>query len=270
MTEHRSYGIKQSSGSVILAGAGPGDLDLITVRLSKALQHAEVIITDRLVNPAIIQTYASKNALILFAGKQGYNEVSSSMEEINALITNYALQGNTVLRLKGGDVAFFSNVLDELQNLVEKKIPFEIIPGITAAAGASAYAGIPLTARGYAQGVQFLSYYRNNQFLPDKWKQLASTTDTLVFYMSANHVIEISEELLYYGAKENIPLAIIEQATTSHQQVHITSLIDCKADFRDRSFRSPSLVIIGKVVELHASFDWFKSMEVGTVFKELI
>ncbi|MEQ1587738.1 MAG: uroporphyrinogen-III C-methyltransferase [Cyclobacteriaceae bacterium] len=270
MAEHWSYGIKQKAGSVILAGAGPGDLDLITVRLSKALQHAEVIITDRLVNPVIIQTYASKHALILFAGKQGYNEASSSMEEINELMTKYALQGNRVLRLKGGDVAFFSNVLDELQNLVEKKIPFEIIPGITAAAGASAYAGIPLTARGYAQGVQFLTYYRNNQFTSDKWKQLAATTDTLVFYMSANHAIDIAQQLLNYGASGNIPLAIIEQATSPHQQVYITCLMDCKEDFSDRSFRSPSLVIIGKVVELHASFNWFKSMEVGTVFKELI
>lgn len=270
MTDLRSYGIKQRAGNVILAGAGPGDLDLITVRLSKALQRAEVIITDRLVNPAIIQTYASKNALILFAGKQGYNEASSSMEEINDLMTNYALQGNTVLRLKGGDVAFFSNVLDELQNLVDKKIPFEIIPGITAAAGASAYAGIPLTARGYVQGVQFLTYYRHDQFTSVRWSQLAATTDTLVFYMSANHAIDIAQQLLNCGANGNLPLAIIEQATTPHQQVHITSLMDCQGDFRDQSFSSPSLVIIGKVVELHASFNWFISMEVGTVFKELI
>lgn len=270
MTEHSSYGIKQRVGSVTLAGAGPGDLDLITVRLSKALQHAEVIITDRLVNPAIIHTYANKDALIVYAGKQGYNEASSSMEEINALIINYAVQGNSVLRLKGGDVAFFSNVLDELQNLVEKKIPFEIIPGITAAAGASAYAGIPLTARGYAQGVQFLTYYRNDQFTSARWKQLASTNDTLVFYMSATHAIDIAQHLLNEGAIGNTPLAIIEQATTSHQQVHVTSLMDCKADFCDQSFSSPSLVIIGKVVVLHASFNWFKIMEVGTVFHELI
>jgi uroporphyrin-III C-methyltransferase len=269
MTEHRSYGIKQSAGSVILAGAGPGDLDLITVRLIKALQHAEVIITDRLVNPAIIQTYASKNALIVFVGKQGYNEASSSIEEINDLMANYAHQGNRVLRLKGGDVAFFSNVLDELQNLVEKKIPFEIIPGITAAAGASAYAGIPLTARGYAQGVQFLTYYRNDQFTSARWKQLASTTDTLVFYMSVNHAIDIAQYLLNYGAIANTPLAIIEQATTSYQQVHITSLMDCKDDFSAQSFSSPSLLIIGKVVELHTSFNWFRNIEAGTVFKEL-
>jgi uroporphyrin-III C-methyltransferase len=259
-----------NSGKVILAGAGPGDLDLITLKLSKALQHAEVIITDRLVNPAIIENFANENALIILTGKQGHSDASVTMKEINILITKYALQGKTVLRLKGGDVAFFSNVLDELQNLVKYNIPFEIIPGVTAASGASAYAGIPLTARGYAQGVQFLTYYIEDQFMPNKWKQLATSTDTLVFYMSASHAIDIANKLMYYGAKENTSLAVIEQATTPHQQVHTTTLSQCKIDFNDKSFSSPSLMIIGKVVQLHTSFNWVGSVEEGSVFKQLI
>ncbi len=270
MTAYNTYTTSGSTGKVILAGAGPGDLDLITLKLSKALQHADVIISDRLVNPAIIETFANKNALVLFTGKQGYSDASFTMKEINILITKHALQGKTVLRLKGGDVSFFSNVLDELQNLAKYKISFEIIPGITAAAGASAYAGIPLTARGYAQGVQFLTYYIEDQFMPYKWEQLASSTDTLVFYMSASHAIEVANKLIFHGAKEDTSLAVIEQATTPHQQVHITSLSQCKIDFMNKSFSSPSLLIIGKVVQLHNAFNWFRNVEAGTVFKQLI
>jgi uroporphyrin-III C-methyltransferase len=258
------------SGKVILAGAGPGDLDLITLKLCKALQHAEVIITDRLVNPAIIETFANKNALVIFADKQGFSDASITMKEINVLITRHALQGKLVLRLKGGDVSFFSNVLDELQNLVKHHIPFEIIPGITAAAGASAYAAIPLTARGYAQGVQFLTYYIEDQFMPYKWQQLATTTDTLVFYMSASHAIDIANRLTCHGAKEDTPMAVIEQATTPHQQVHVTSLSQCKIDFLNRTFSSPSLLIVGRVVQLHTSFNWFTNVEAGSVFRQLI
>jgi len=267
MTEHNLHTIK---GIVILAGAGPGDPDLITIRLSKALQNADVIITDRLVNPAILENFANENAQIILTGKQGGSDESITMKEINILITKYALQGKSVLRLKGGDVAFFSNVLDELQNLVKHNIPFEIIPGITAASGASAYAGIPLTARGYAQGVQFHTYYIEDQFPPAKWKQLASSSDTLVFYMSANHAIDISNKLMLYGANEDMPLAIIEQATTPHQQVHTTSLVHCERNFTGKSFSSPSLMVIGKVVQLHSSFNWIGTMEAGTVFKQFI
>jgi uroporphyrin-III C-methyltransferase len=265
MTEHNLHNIK---GRVILAGAGPGDPDLITLRLSKALQNADVIITDRLVNPAIIENFANENAQIILTGKQGRSDESITMKEINTLITKYAVQGKSVLRLKGGDVAFFSNVLDELQNLVKHNIPFEIIPGITAASGASAYAGIPLTARGYAQGVQFHTYYIEDQFQPAKWKQLAPSTDTLVFYMSANHAIDIANKLILHGANEDIPMAIIEQATTLHQQVHTTSLAHCERNFTGKSFSSPSLMIIGKVVQLHSSFNWVGEREEGTVFKQ--
>ncbi len=270
MIKHKSNSTTAKSGKVILAGAGPGDPELITIRLSKALQRADVIITDRLVNPAIIKTFANDHAQIILTGKQGYSDASVTMKEINILVRKYAFEGKTVLRLKGGDVAFFSNVLDELQNLIKHKIPFEIIPGITAASGASAYAGIPLTARGYAQGVQFLTYYIEDQFMPEKWKQLATSTDTLVFYMSASHAIDIADKLMSYGAKVDTSLAVIEQATTSHQQVHTTTLSQCKIDFNNKSFSSPSLMIVGKVVQLHISFNWLGSLEEGTVFKQLI
>jgi uroporphyrin-III C-methyltransferase len=257
-------------GKVTLAGAGPGDAELITVKLQKRLAEADVIITDRLVNPDIISNNANKDAVIVFAGKQGYNDNSCTQEEVTALIVEHAQRGKNVLRLKGGDVAFFSNVLDELAALVKENILFEIIPGITAASGASAYAGIPLTARGFSQGVQFLTFNPNSHYSPDTWKQLANTSDTLVFYMAAKNITDLSELLLRYTRKPSVSLAVIEQATTIHQQVHITTVKNCVTDFAGKQFSSPSLVIIGDVVNLHKQFHWNTSAANGTVFNEIV
>lgn len=259
-----------NSGKVILAGAGPGDPELITVKLQKRLAEADVIITDRLVNPLIIAGNARQDAEIIVAGKQGYHEASVSQEEINRLITDHALKGKTVLRLKGGDIAFFSNVLDELQVLSANNIPFEIIPGITAASGASAYAGIPLTARGYAQAVQFITFNPTNFYSSEKWKSLAATPDTLVFYMAAKNITDLAELLLRYSRKPLTPMAVIEQATTIHQQVHLTTLRDCAIDFSGKQFSSPSLVIVGEVVKLHQDFNWYAAEKPGSVFNELV
>lgn len=257
------------TGKVILAGAGPGDADLITVKLQKRLAQADVIITDRLVNPDIISQHANPHAIVLMAGKQGYNEASVPQEDISQLIVNHALEGKTVLRIKGGDVAFFSNVLDELQALQKNNIPFEIIPGITAASGASAYAGIPLTAREYAQGVQFITLNPKSFYSPERWKEFARTNDTLVIYMAAKNVTDVAELLLRYSRKPQTPMAVIEQATTPHQQIHITSLKNCFIDFAGKKFSSPSLIIVGDVVNLHHLYGWFSGNEQGTVFNEL-
>jgi uroporphyrin-III C-methyltransferase len=260
----------QGYGKVIIAGAGPGDPGLITLKLQRTLAIADVIIYDRLVNPAIITENASPGAVAIAAGKQGYNDASFTQEEINNLLLLHVRHGKTVLRLKGGDVAFFSNVLDELQCLVDNGISFEIIPGITAAAGASAYTGIPLTARGYAQGVQLLTYNHNSHYSPDKWKQLASGNDTLVFYMTVKNIADVAELLLRYHKKSNTPLAVVEQATTRYQQVHISDLGNCGSDFSGKGFSSPSLLIIGEVVQLYKSFNWNKNVAQGSVFNELV
>ena len=257
------------SGKVILAGAGPGDAELITVKLQKRLGDADVIITDRLVNPLIIEEHARKDVEVIIAGKQGYNDNSISQEEINQLIIKHALEGKKVLRLKGGDVAFFSNVLDELRCLAVNDIDFEIIPGITAASGASAYAGIPLTARGYSRGVRILTLTQCSQYSTDQWKEMANTNETLVFYMATKHIFSLDELLLRYTRKPNTAMAVIEQATTVHQRIHITTLNNCVKDFEGKKFTSPSLVIIGKVVGLQEQFSWFESGEEGTVFHEL-
>lgn len=256
-------------GKVILAGAGPGEADLITVKLQRKLAEADVIITDRLVNPEIISMNAKKDVLVLLTGKQGYNNESYTQEEINQLIIEHALAGKTVVRLKGGDVAFFSNVLDELIALKENNIPFEIIPGITAASGASAYAGIPLTARGYAQGVQFITYNPNSDHTVEKWKALSATDDTLVFYMAVKNTASLFESLLLHSRPPSTPLAVIEQACTMHQQVHVSILENCIKDFQDKTFSSPSLIIVGEVVKLHSPFNWYKTSKPGTVFQDL-
>jgi siroheme synthase len=154
--------------------------------------------------------------------------------------------------------------------MVEKKIPYEIIPGVTAASGASAYAGIPLTARGYSQGVRFLTFNPNSHYSPDTWKQLASTVDTLLIYMAVKNICNLAELLLRYSKKPDTPLALIEQAATQYQQVHITTLVNCAADFSDKTFSSPSLVIVGEVVKLHEQFNWYKTVaEKGSVFQGL-
>lgn len=259
----------RKNGFVILAGAGPGDADLITLKLQKRLSEADVILTDRLVNPDIIKEHARKDAQVIFAGKQGFNDASATREKINALIVEHASKGKTVLRLKGGDVAFFSNVLDELLTCKQNNIPFEIIPGITAASGASAYAGIPLTARNYSQGVQWLTFNPNSKYSPERLKELAITTDTLVFYMAAKSLFELAGQLLQYNDHDNRALAVIEQATTIYQQVHLSTLKNCVQDFATIEFSSPSLVIIGNVAKLHEQFNWYNSVGFGSIFQEL-
>lgn len=254
---------------VILAGAGPGDADLITLKLQKCLALADVIISDRLVNPDIISLNARKDVRVILAGKQGYNEASFTQEQVNEVILAAAREGKLVVRLKGGDTAFFSNILDELEMLVREHIPFEIIPGITAASGASAYAGIPLTARGFAQGVQFVAFNPKAHYSEEKWRSLAATDDTLVFYMGVQNLEMLTTALLKYGASTDKPLAVLEQAATPYQQVHCSTLQLCLSDFAGKRFSSPSLILIGDVLRLYPRFCWFQTKGPGTVFPAL-
>lgn len=261
--------MEQLKGKVIIAGAGPGDPGLITVRAAVALQKADVILTDRLVNKEIISQYASASALVVEVGKQGGKLHSTPQETINTLLLQYALQGKTVVRLKGGDVSLFANVLDELSTLHAHSIPFEIIPGITAASGASAYTGIPLTARGYAAGLRILTYYHSDVINEKEWKHIARSSDTLVFYMSAQILQDLHQQLVHHGMTPETPMAIVEQATTASQKVTLVKLEDVSKVAVDE-IRTPALVIIGKVVELHQQFAWFDAQKPGTAaFAEL-
>jgi len=243
-------------GKVIIAGAGPGDPDLITIKAARYLQEADVVLTDRLVSEDILNRYVEVGAEIIHVGKQCKRGFSTPQETINELIVFYALQGKLVVRLKGGDVSIFSNVLDELETLVANNIPYEIIPGVTAALGAAAYAGIPLTGRGIATSVRFLTCYKSDIVTDEYWKELANTNDTLVLYMSSETLDKVVSKLVAHNISADKLLAIIEQATTPFQNVHISNLYEYEEKFKNRSFISPSLVIIGKVVALHEQFAW--------------
>jgi len=251
---------QQTYGKVILASAGPGDPELVTIKTARWLAQADVVLTDRLVSPVILDTYVNKNATIIYVGKQCRRGISTPQQTINELLVDYAANNKTVVRLKGGDTNIFSNVLDELETLVQHKIPYEIVPGVTAALGAAAYAGIPLTARGLSVGVRFLTYYKSDIVTPATWKELAQTDDTLVFYMSGGTLPTVVEQLTLHGIDEAKKLAVIEQATTPLQQIHTCSLYQYTDQLKDKTYRSPSLVIIGKVVTLHEQFAWLPNI----------
>ena len=246
-------------GKVIIAGAGPGDPELLTVKTARCLRQADVVLTDRLVSEQILKNFVSPATEIIHVGKQCRRGLSTPQETINDLMVHHALLGKLVVRLKGGDVSIFSNILDELEVLVTHNISYEIIPGVTAALGAAAFAGIPLTARSFATSVRFLTYYKSDIVTDKYWKELANTNDTLVFYMSSETLEEVVEKLTANHIHEDKLLAIIEQATTPLQNVHISNMYDYKKDFSGKKFISPSLVIIGEVVSLHEKFKWLQN-----------
>lgn len=248
--------MNNSKGKVILAGAGPGDPELISVKAARYLGMADVVLTDRLVSPEILSNYVSPNAEIVYVGKEGNTGNSTPQKSINEWILHYALQNKLVVRLKGGDISVFSNILDELQTLLENDIPFELIPGISAALGAAAYAGIPLTARNYALGVRFLTYYKQDIVSEKYWRDLAETEDTLVFYMSSSTLPELVHHLLNHGIQSDRYIAVIEQATTALQNVHVSPICDAPKALLGKKYTSPCLLIVGKVVALHEQFKW--------------
>jgi uroporphyrin-III C-methyltransferase len=241
-------------GKVVIAGAGPGDPELITMKAFRFLQNADVLIVDRLVSEDLLG-FIKEGARVIFAGKQGGNENSVAQAEINDLLVEEARKNKLVLRLKGGDASIFSNLLDELAVLVAHKIPYQIIPGITAASGAAAAAGIPLTARGLSAAVRFLTCYKSDLLNAATWEELARTDDTLVFYMSSGTLSCIVGKLLDHGISNDKYLAIVEQATTPHQNVQIFNLHEYEMK-PTAKLASPSLIIIGKVARLHAQFKW--------------
>ena len=250
---------KDSAGKVIFIGAGPGDPELLTIKALRWLQRADVIVADRLVSPEILSDYVTHGATIVRAGKQGNSESSTPQSSINELLVMHAKAGRLVIRLKGGDVSIFSNILDELQTLVAAGIEYELVPGITAALGAAAYAGIPLTARGYSTAVRLLTAYRHDLIDDRYWHELARTDDTLIFYMSSAPIDELVNRLLENNIPSDRWITIIEQATTPFQRISNYPIHEFGAAARPRSWQSPTLIIIGKVGALQPAFQWLPS-----------
>lgn len=247
-----------NKGYVTLASAGAGDPDLITLKALRVLQKADVILTDRLVSPFLIEREARKDAQIVYVGKQCSKGIHTPQQEINVLMVEYALQGKHVLRLKGGDASLFSNILDELKILKKNDIPYQIIPGISAAFGAAAYSAIPLTARNYSRAVRFLTLYNLNHISQKEWTDWAETDDTLVFYMSGLKLEQLTHQLLKKGIDTSKGIAIISQATTPEQQTKVFSFEELKYKSPPTFEHVPTLIIVGKVVHLHKEFNWIE------------
>lgn len=240
-------------GFVSLVGAGPGDPDLLTVKGYRVIQQAEVVVYDRLVSPEIL-ALADESAEMIYVGKKlDYHCVPQ--DQINQLLVDKAKEGKRVVRLKGGDSFIFGRGGEELEELAQHGVRFEVVPGITAAAGATAYAGIPLTHREHAQSVQFITGHVQKDGREIEWHSLAQSNNTLVFYMGLKQCEYIATKLLENGIDANMSCAIIENGTRREQRVFTGSLTELSSMAKEAI--SPALIVVGSVTSLHDKLKWF-------------
>ena len=243
-------------GEVYLVGAGPGDPDLLTFKAVRLMQQADIMVYDRLVSKPILDM-TNKNAERLYVGKEKDNH-AVPQDKINDLLVDLAKQGKRVLRLKGGDPFIFGRGGEEIETLAENNIPFQVVPGVTAASGCSSYAGIPLTHRDYAQSVTFATGHLKDGSINLNWQQLTQKNHTIVFYMGLTGMSVISEQLQAHGMSGDMPAALVEQGTTRNQRVHIGTVATLPQLVIDSKVRAPTLTIIGEVVKLHDKLHWYK------------
>ena len=246
----------QHIGEVYLVGAGPGDPDLLTFRALRLMQQADIVVYDRLVSKPILEL-ARRDSEKIYVGKQRNNH-TLPQESINDLLARLALEGKRVVRLKGGDPFIFGRGGEEMETLIEKNIPFQIVPGITAASGCASYAGIPLTHRDHAQSCTFVTGHLKDGSINLNWQQLAAPNQTVVIYMGLNGLEIICQSLIAHGLPKSHPIAIIQQGTTENQRV-ITGTLDTLAQqVKNENLSAPTLIIVGTVVTLHKQLDWYK------------
>ena len=241
---------------VNLVGAGPGDPDLLTVKAQRLIGQIDVVVYDKLVSEPILALFPPTVELI-FAGKQASNHFMPQAA-INDLLVNLFNQGRKVMRLKGGDPFVFGRGGEEALHLAKQGVPFEIIPGITSSAGCASYAGIPLTHRDLAHGVRFVTgHMKGASGLGLNWESMADPDTTLVIYMGVTNVSEISERLIEAGLSADTPAAVINHGTRKNQKVLTTTLSALPYDVTSQNFNGPTLMIIGRVVELTQHLTWF-------------
>jgi uroporphyrin-III C-methyltransferase len=238
-----------------LVGAGPGDPGLLTIKALVRLQQADVVMYDYLVSAEVMALVGSRAELICVGKRAGNHSVAQA--DINRLMAKYAQSGSRVVRLKGGDPFIYGRGGEELELLVEQGISFEVIPGITAASGCAAYAGIPLTHRDFAQTAMFMTGHRQQGEEELDWPVLAKPSHTLVIYMGVMRALDIQQALINHGRDPDTPFAVVERGTTPQQRLVKGKLSQLADVIEGANIGSPALIIIGEVVELTERLAWF-------------
>jgi len=245
-----------AAGKVWLVGAGPGDPDLLTVKAARLIAQADALVYDHLVGEGIIDL-ARPDARRIYAGKQA-SKHTLPQEAINRLLVDLAQQGLSVVRLKGGDPFIFGRGGEELETLVASGIPFEVVPGVTAAAGCAAYSGFPLTHRDHAQSVTFVTGHLRDGTVNLDWPALAHPRQTVVFYMGIGAAASICTQMIDHGLPATTPAAVIRNGTLPSQQILLATLGTLPQRIAEIGIKPPALIVVGSVVNLHDKLDWFK------------
>lgn len=242
-------------GEVYLVGGGPGDPDLLTFRALRLMQQCDVCVYDKLVSPEVMEL-VRRDAELIYVGK-ARDQHTLPQEEINQLLARLALEGKRVLRLKGGDPFIFGRGGEEIETLMQHNVPFQVVPGITAASGVSSYAGIPLTHRDYAQACLFMTGHLKDGSLDLDWEAMMRPNQTLVIYMGLIGLEGICQHLIKKGMAASMPIAIVQQGTTQRQRVLTGTLLDMPEKVKLAQLKAPCLTIIGEVVLLREKLNWF-------------